>query len=179
MTEVPDLATLPPSHLLRLYAQILTELISRGVIRSRNAPAGDYAELLVAEAYGGELADRSVKSYDVTVAGGRKLQVKCRVVVEGDRRSHSYSPFRSFDFDGCVFVVLDAADYHVVDARELTVDDVHRLARDVTWVAGKRVNVRQILAHDAGQSLTEELRGAQARIDAHGTDGRAGQRAQG
>lgn len=177
MSQTPDLRTLPSSKLLGLYAQILTELIGRHVIRSHNAPAGDYAELLVAEAYAGELAAPSVRSYDFVVAGGRKLQVKCRVVIDGDRRSHSYSPFRSFDFDGCVFVVLDAADYHVVDARELNVADVQTLARDVNWVAGKRVNVRQILAVDAARSLTSELREAQVRIDENGTDGRTGQAA--
>jgi len=48
--------------LLAAYAAILQELRDRGVVRTRNAPLGDYAEYLVAEVYGGELAANSVKS---------------------------------------------------------------------------------------------------------------------
>ncbi|UFU06597.1 hypothetical protein [Ruania halotolerans] len=43
-------------QLLRLYADILTELVRRQVIRSRNAPAGDLAEWIAATLYGGTLA---------------------------------------------------------------------------------------------------------------------------
>jgi hypothetical protein len=46
----------------------------------------------VAKAYSGALA---------------ALQVECRLVDQDDRRSQSFSPFRSWDFDACVFIVLD------------------------------------------------------------------------
>ena len=42
--------------LFSLYRAILRELKGRGVIRTENAPAGDYAEYLVAAALGGKLA---------------------------------------------------------------------------------------------------------------------------
>jgi hypothetical protein len=71
-----DLRSLTVRALLRLSAAIVTELNSRGVVRSRNAPAGDLAESLVAKAYQGKFAEPSVKSWDVQAAG-RKLQVKC------------------------------------------------------------------------------------------------------
>lgn len=51
--------------LLRLYADILSELIRRGVVRSRNAPAGDLAEEIVRVAFAGSLAPPSEKSWDV------------------------------------------------------------------------------------------------------------------
>lgn len=57
-----DLTQRPTSELLALSKAIVTELRSRGVVRTANAPAGDYAEYLVALAYGGELAPNSEKS---------------------------------------------------------------------------------------------------------------------
>jgi hypothetical protein len=52
----PNLARLSTGKLLALSRLILAELRHREVIRSGNAPAGDYAELLVRVATGGELA---------------------------------------------------------------------------------------------------------------------------
>jgi hypothetical protein len=52
--------------LLSFSRAILAELRRRGVIRTGNAPAGDYAELLVQRASGGELAPNSEKSWDVS-----------------------------------------------------------------------------------------------------------------
>jgi hypothetical protein len=60
-----DVGSLTVRELLRLSARIVTELISRHVLRSRNAPAGDLAEYLVAKTYQGELAKASAKSWDV------------------------------------------------------------------------------------------------------------------
>jgi hypothetical protein len=57
------LRALSVAELLELSRAILAELKRRGVIRSGNAPAGDYAELLVQRATGGELAPTSQKSW--------------------------------------------------------------------------------------------------------------------
>lgn len=80
--HVPDLSTLSESGLFSLYRAILSELKDRGVIRTENAPVGDYAEYLVATALGGQLAPNSEKSWDVLTKDGEKLQVKARVVSE-------------------------------------------------------------------------------------------------
>jgi hypothetical protein len=53
--DAPDLSTLSQADLFSLYRAILSELKGRGVIRTENAPAGDYAEYLVATAVGGQL----------------------------------------------------------------------------------------------------------------------------
>ena len=74
------LRALDSRTLLRQYAETLTILMERGVVRSRNAPAGDLAETLVAQAYGGHLAPPSQKSWDVELPDGTTLQVKCRVI---------------------------------------------------------------------------------------------------
>ena len=158
-----NFAGLTTRQLLRLYADLLTELVNREVVRSRNAPLGDLAEYLVHRACGGELAPPSEKAWDVRTADDRLLQVKARLIAEGDRRSHQYSPFRSFGFDGCVFLLLDAHTYDVVQAVEVPVDEVQSLARETTWVRGSRVSTRTPLlglpgAVDLTAAVTEALR---------------------
>ena len=64
------LRALDSRTLLRQYAETLTILFEQGVVRSRNAPAGDLAETLVAHAYGGRLAPPSQKSWDVKLPEG-------------------------------------------------------------------------------------------------------------
>ena len=64
------------SELLVRYAGTLTELRNRGALRSANAPAVDYADLLFHRAPDGELADPSVKSYNLTMRDERRVQVK-------------------------------------------------------------------------------------------------------
>lgn len=162
--ESMELEQLSTRALLRLYADILTELIHRGVVRSRNAPAGDLAEHLLANAFGGELAPPSEKSWDVRV-GDRRLQVKVRLIAAGDRRSHSYSPFRSWNFDACVFVLLDAHTYDVARAIEVPAEGVQELAREVKWVKGFRIGTRADLRHVTGAvDWTAELRQALAAL---------------
>lgn len=57
------------------------------------------------------------------------------------RRSQVFSPFRTFDFDACVFVIFDAHDYSIANAIELPSDSVRGLSRRSEWVAGSRVRV--------------------------------------
>jgi hypothetical protein len=137
-----------------------TELNSRGVVRSRNPPTGDLAEYLVAKAYSGALAAPSVKSWDVS-AEDRKLQVKCRLVDQDDRRSQSFSPFRSWDFDARVFIVLDYYTYDVIRAVEIPVATVQALARETSWLKGHRPSVGQIVRPVEGsRDVTDLIRQA-------------------
>ena len=163
-----DTSALTTTALLRLYSRILSELLRRNVIRSRNAPVGDLAELLVALAYGGTLAPASEKSWDVRTAD-RTLQVKSRVIDTARGGSATYSPFRSWHFDSCVFVVLDAHTYQVVDARELSQGGVEGLSRRSEWVRGSRVTVAQIRAASDAVDVTDRLRAALETVDAHGS----------
>lgn len=161
-----DLSRMSVRQLLRLYSNVLTELLGRGVIRSRNAPAGDLAEAVVAGAYHGELAAPSEKSWDVRTADGVLLQVKCRVIEPGSRRTHVFSPFRSWDFHACVFVVLNSRTYEVDQAVEIPVEQVREIARATTWVAGHRITVGQIRAGVSGAvDVTGRLQEAYEAID--------------
>jgi hypothetical protein len=118
--HIPDLSTFSESDLFSLYRAILRELKSRGVIRSENAPVGDYAEYLVAIALDGELAPNSEKSWDMLGNDGEKLQVKARVVSDPTAPGQlQLSPFRSFSFDSAVIVLLSATDYTVSRASKV------------------------------------------------------------
>jgi hypothetical protein len=104
--HLPDLSTFSESGPFSLYRAILRELKSRGVIRTENAPVGDYAEYLVATALGGQLAANSEKSWDVLSENGEKPQVKARVVSEpAEPGQLQLSPFRSFGFDSAIIVL--------------------------------------------------------------------------
>lgn len=50
-------------ELMNMYAQILTELKARNIIRTYNSPIGDYAEWLVSKKLGLTLERNSKKGY--------------------------------------------------------------------------------------------------------------------
>ena len=146
MTEkAPKLGESTVAELFAFYRGILQELRRRGVVRTENAPAGDYAEFLVATAFGGTLAPNSEKSYDV-VAGGRRLQVKARVVSDPPRSGQlQLSPFRSFDFDDAVIVLLNDTDYSVRQAARVNAAAVRAAATFNEHINGHVVHARLAL----------------------------------
>jgi hypothetical protein len=74
----------------------------------RQCAGGDYAELLVQLATGGELAPGSQRSWDVLTPDGERLQVKARVVTGANvRGERQLSVFRSWDFDAVEIVLFD------------------------------------------------------------------------
>lgn len=150
----------PTPALLASYAAILTELEQRGVIRTRNAPTGDYAEWLVQHALGGVLEKNSTKSHDVTTADGSRLQVKCRVVSTpikpGERQ---LSVIRSWDFDQLAIVLLDRASFGVLRAVLAPADVVRSVSVWIKHVNGFRVDaLPNLLDHPATIDVTERLR---------------------
>lgn len=154
--------------LLQTYARILTELVERGVTRSRNAPVGDIAEFLVHVAYDGELAPPSEKSWDVRGSDGRKIQVKCRLVTPGVSGTQQYSPFRSWDFDVCVFIVFDAYTYDVQQALEVPCVGVQSLAAAVPHVGATaaRVHTKTKFTDVAGTvDVTSRLQAVMEHLD--------------
>jgi hypothetical protein len=161
--HAPDLSTFSESGLFSLYRAILSELKHRGVIRTENAPVGDYAEYLVATALGGQLAPNSEKSWDVLGKDGEKLQVKARVVADpAEPGQLQLSPFRSFGFDSAVIVLLSASDYAVSRASK-----VPRYVVESSAVYRRHVNANvlfarpEIMGHPDATDLTATLRAAQ------------------
>jgi hypothetical protein len=162
--DVPDLSTFSEAGLFSLYRAILSELKSRGVVRTENAPAGDYAEYLVATALGGQMAPNSEKSWDVLGNDGEKLQVKARVVSDPVQPGQlQLSPFRSFGFDSAVIVLLSATDYAVSRASKVPRHLVESSAIHRQHVNGKVLFARpEIMGHPDAMDLTAVLRTVQA-----------------
>lgn len=68
------------TELLILHGQIMDELRDREIVRTANAPLGDYAELLFASAFGWSLEGNSSSGHDATDAVGLRYQIKSRRV---------------------------------------------------------------------------------------------------
>lgn len=152
----PALASLSVGELLALSRGILAELRDRGVIRSGNAPAGDYAELLVQRATAGELAPNSQRSWDVLTPEGERLQVKARVVTSPTRTGErQLSVFRSWDFDALVVVLFDDQ-FRVWRATHLPVALLEAQSRFIEHVRGYRVMATDTLLGQ-GEDWTERL----------------------
>ncbi|WP_394550602.1 DUF6998 domain-containing protein [Agromyces sp. MMS24-JH15] len=146
-------ATTP--DLLGQYADILAELRARGVVRTSNAPLGDYAEYVALEVYGGELAANSAKSYDLKTTDGRLIQVKARTWAPSTSPSAVFSVFRSFDFDIATLIVLDARTYRLRWAREMTPEAIKSAARWSPHVNG--FLLRMSIAEREGADVTERF----------------------
>ena len=69
-------------ELLVQYEGILAQLRDLGVVRTNDAPAGQFAEWLAMSVIGGTLAPNSQKGYDLDLTGSTwgKVQVKSRVL---------------------------------------------------------------------------------------------------
>lgn len=155
------LRDLSAGELLALSRGILAELRERGVIRSGNAPAGDYAELLVQRATNGELAPNSQRSWDVLAAEGDRLQVKARVVTVPNRAGErQLSVFRSWDFDALVVVLFDD-EFRVWRATRMPTPLLKQQSRFIEHVRGYRIMASDALL-DQGEDWTERLRAAAA-----------------
>lgn len=165
-TEI-DLAAMSVSQLLGAYARILAELRSRGVVRTNNAPVGDYAELLVARALAGELASNaSEKSYDLIAPEWGRVQVKARAVNVPVRASQAQtSPFRSWDFDHAALVMVRLADYAVHAAYMAPASTVREHASWRAHVGGHVAFMRPPLIAAAGViDITEMVVSAARRV---------------
>lgn len=150
-------------ELLAGYAASLAELRRRGVVRSANAPAGDYGEWLIEKALGGRLADSSSeKSWDVRLADGERIQVKTRLVSVPPRPGQlQTSPFRSWNFETAAFVLLRGEDYGVLRAVLLPATVVKEVARWRAHVNGHVVMMNAaLLGHPEAKDISDDLRHA-------------------
>jgi hypothetical protein len=163
MTELdPEwLRTATVGDLLAGYARILAELRhTRGIVRSNNAPVGDYAEYLSAAALGAELvANFSVKSYDLVSPEWGRVQVKARLVSDPPTAGQlQTSPFRSWDFEHACLVQCRAEDYTVSRAALVPVDVVKEHSRYSKHVGGSIVLMTPaLMGHEKAHDITELL----------------------
>jgi hypothetical protein len=83
-------------ELLELYSDIIIELCERGIIRTVNNPAADYAEHLVAAALSLKPAPPSTKGYDAIDENGNKYEVKARRLTRRNKPTR-FSAIRKLD----------------------------------------------------------------------------------
>ena len=147
-------------ELLAGYADTIAELRRRGVIRTNNAPLGDYAEWLLARVLDATIADStSAKSWDLVLPDGRLVQVKARLVSEPPTAGQvQTSPFRSWDFDLAALMLFDARTYEPRLAVLAPAEVVRRHATYRKHINGSIVHIRAPLTEqDEVVDITEEV----------------------
>lgn len=156
-------AAMSPLELLRLHARVMRELAIREVVRTRNNPVADYAELLVCRALSLKRAGRSTKGYDAEDAEGQRYEIKARRLSE-EARSQVLSPIR--DLDGVHFqhlvVVVFRDDYTVERALRLPRERIAAHGAYRKHINGWVIPVRESLWSDTqAVDITAEVRAAQ------------------
>ncbi len=153
------LTSLSDLELLSLHSEILTQLRSRGVIRTKNNPVGDYAEWLVSKALGMTLLSNSSAGADAIDTDGKKVQIKARRVTS-DKPSRQLSALRNYeaaDFDYLIAVIFDET-YNILDAYKIPHEVIRDYARHSDHVNAHIVNLKgAILTDPRVSSIKEEL----------------------
>ena len=106
-----------PIDLLRHYSAIIDELKSRGIVRTNNAPLGDFTEWLISKMMDLQLAPNSRSGYDAISEAGVRFQIKGRRITP-DSKSRQLSAIRNYDnkdFD-CLIAVFFDRNYDIVEA---------------------------------------------------------------
>lgn len=155
------------ADLLAQHADILSELRRRGVVRSANAPGGDYAELLFAQAFGWRLENNSASGHDAVDQDGTLYQIKCRRISlanTGLQKGRQLSAIRRLPdrpFDVLAAVLFDDQ-YRVWRAALIPFEQVHANASYVAYVNAWRFILRDSIWNLTGvQDVTEKLRATQ------------------
>ena len=139
--------------LLRHYAGISQRLSQHPWIRNNNAPLGDVAEHLVAEALGGTVADNNAKGYDVELPDGQLIQVK-GITYRGTDNLVT-SAIRSLDFDSVAIVICEP-DFSVVEGLLVSKDRVVEVSRFHKKLNGYQIKVNQ--ARPVSLDFTDKLK---------------------
>ncbi|WP_259470202.1 DUF6998 domain-containing protein [Serratia plymuthica] len=153
------ITSLSDLELLSLHSEILTQLRSRGVIRTKNNPVGDYAEWLVSKALGMTLLSNSSAGADAIDTDGKKVQIKARRVTP-DNPSRQLSALRNYeaaDFDYLIAVIFDET-YNILDAYKIPHEVIQDYARHSDHVNAHIVNLKgAILTDPRVSSIKEDL----------------------
>ena len=137
MTQ-PDFTTFTIPELLAAHSAILDALRTKNVVRSKNNPTGDYAEWLVTEKLGLDLATNSVKGFDaIDSKTGLRYQIKGRRITP-ENKSTQLGVIRNLDakdFDFLVAVIFDQS-WKVCYAAKIA----HNIVRELAGTHRPHVN---------------------------------------
>jgi hypothetical protein len=168
MLKPDELRQYSVGNLFGLYDRVLEELRRRKIIRSKNNPCADYAELLVAAALGLDIAPKSTKGYDATDKHGKRYEIKGRRIT-ADNESRQLSFIRDLNRERQPFDylagVLFSSDFSVFRACLVPVGTVLELAtyreREKVW---RLLLVDEIWDRAEVRDLTESLRAAACEV---------------
>lgn len=136
------LASTSTTDLLALYSSIVDELLERSVVRSTNNPVADYAEYLVARAFGLTLVANASAGYDAIDDDDVRYQVKARRLTARNA-SRQLGFIRGFDKDfdpfDVIVGILFEADFAVHRAARIPVEVVRSRAKRVEYVNAWRI----------------------------------------
>jgi len=152
--------------LLKIHAQVIEELRDRQIVRTGNAPLGDYAELLFSIAFGWTLSNNSSAGHDAVDERGVRYQIKARRLT-GASKSRQLSAIRKLPdktFDMLAAVVFDA-DYQVSRAILIPHAEVAARAARVEHTNSWRLTLDDKLWRAAGVvDVTKPLLLAEAQL---------------
>jgi hypothetical protein len=136
----PHLSLLSNLDLLRIQAEAVEQLRLRGVVRTGNAPLGDYAEHLFASAFGWQLTGNSAAGHDAVDGAGLRFQIKARRLTNDSPGERQLSilralPDRHFDY---LASALFRRDFGVHRAALIPYEKVAERARHIRHVNGWR-----------------------------------------
>ena len=161
-----ELESLKVRELLKMHADINTELRRREILRSANGPSGDYAELLFARAFRWKLQSKSASGFDAMDESGTRYQIKCRRLTP-QNRSRQLSFMRRLDtrpYDVLAAVLLNE-DFRVMRAALIPVEVVVEAAKFVASVNGWRFILRDaVWSIPEVRDVTDELKAAESTI---------------
>jgi hypothetical protein len=107
--SILDMSERTPLELLQMFAAVIDELKSRGLVRTINNPVADYTEWLVTSKLKLTLLGNSKSGCDATGCDGTKYQIKGRRV-SGPAKSIQLSALRNLPkkpFDFLVAVIYE------------------------------------------------------------------------
>ena len=140
---VPRLQSMNDADLLKLYAEVMEALRSKGITRTSNNPVADYAEKLAVEHLGLIRAGKEARGYDAEDKKGRRYQMKGRRITRHNK-SRQLSVIRDLDeqlFDFLVAVIFDE-NFNVLEMWQVPHQWVKENGRWSKHVNGHLVNAR-------------------------------------
>ncbi len=161
-----SLVKLSVSQLLKLHSAVLEELREREVIRSSNAPTGDYAELLFSKAFGWKLESNATSGYDAIGGNRQRFQIKCRRITAHNtsRQLSALRNLASKPFDILAALLFDES-YVVTRAALIPIEVVVEHSKFTTHVNAHRFMLRDsVWLLPNVRDVTEQLVAAQGRI---------------
>jgi len=144
-----DIKKLKTKELLSLYSNILEELLCRKVVRTANNPVADYAEYLVADKMGLNLANNSNSGYDAIDKDGVRYQIKSRRF-NNHRQPRQLGVIRDIEknnFDFLIAVLFDF-NFNVVEAYKIPKDLIVKYARFSNHQRGHILILRGLILLD-------------------------------